>query len=144
MRTGVSIIIQALLFFSPLTAKPGISVNEQLIAAEQRVIWEAVQRKQLRVLKDSLAEDYLDVSDVGVYTKTETLNLIPDLTLRDYKLSNFRVMRTSTTVAIVTYEATQHWTIKGQAGTSHVRATSVWVKRRGKWLIAFHQESTMS
>nr|MDQ3819744.1 nuclear transport factor 2 family protein [Acidobacteriota bacterium] len=116
---------------------------EQIIAAEKRVIWEAVKKKQTDVLRESLAEDYLDVSDVGVFNKSETLQLIPELNLRDYSLDKFKVIKAGRDTAVVTYEAIQHWTLKGQEGSSHVRASSLWVERKGKWLIVFHQESTL-
>ncbi len=71
------------------------------------------------------------------------LQLIPDLTVQDYSLDKFKVIRLNQTVGVVTYEATQHWTMNGQAVPGHVRATSVWINRGGKWLVVFHQESTI-
>jgi len=121
----------------------GAVFAEQLLAAEKRVIWEAVAKKRMNVLRRFLADDYLDVSDVGVFTKSETLQLIPDLTLRDYSLDKFKVIKLNRNAGIVTYEAIQHWTIKGQEAPSHVRASSLWIKRGGKWLVIFHQESTI-
>lgn len=119
------------------------TLEEQIIAAEKRVIWEAVSKKQVDLLREFLADDYLDVSDVGVFNKSETLQLIPDLNLRDYSLDKFKVIKAGRDTAIVTYEAIQNWTLKGQEGSSHVRASSVWVMRGGRWLIIFHQESTL-
>ena len=78
-----------------------------------------------------------------MFTKSETVQLIPDLTLKDYSLDKFKVIRTEKNSAIVTYEAIEHWTIKGQEGSSYVRATSMRVNRKGKWLAIFHQESTI-
>jgi len=143
LARGALVVILILPLFSFVNAKPRLTLEEQLVAAEKRVIWEAAAKKQIDVLRGSLADEYLDVSDVGVFTKSETLQLIPDLTLRDYSLDKFKVIRLNKDAAIVTYEAVQHWTIKGQEAPSHVRATSVWVNRRGKWLVIFHQESTI-
>ena len=125
-------------------ARHKLSIDETLIANEKRVLWEAVVKKQIDVLRDSLADEFLDVSDVGIFTKSETIKLIPDLTIKDYSLDHFKVVFVSREARVVTYEAIQHWTIKGQDAPSHVRASSVWVNRRGKWLVIFHQESTMS
>ena len=69
------------------------------------MIWEAVAKKQIDVLQSSLANDYLDVSDVGIFTKTETLKLIPNLTLRDYSLDKFKVIKLNRNADLVTYEA---------------------------------------
>lgn len=118
-------------------------LESTLVASEKRVIWEAVTKKEMKVLEDSLMDDYLDVSDVGVFTKQETLKLIPDLEVRDYTLSEFRVLMLDRDAAVVTYKAVQHWSINGQPGPTDVRASSVWVKRGGKWRVAFHQESAL-
>jgi hypothetical protein len=138
-------LLLLLLIASPCLGKgtPKATLEEQIVANEKRVIWEAVAKKQVGVLRDALAEDYLDVSDVGVFNKSETLQLIPELNLRDYTLDKFKVVRVDSGSAIVTYEAVQHWTLKGQEGSSHVRASSVWARRGGRWLIVFHQESTL-
>jgi hypothetical protein len=135
------LIIPALAFAAGATKTP---LADGLIAAEKRVLWEAVLHKQMDVLRSSLADDYLDVSDVGVFNKTETLQVIPDLTVKDYSLDKFKVISIDKDSAIVTYEAIQHWTFKGQTGPTHVRATSVWVKRGDQWLVVFHQESTIN
>ena len=136
-------LVFVLLRFSPVIAQTKATFDERLIAAEKRVIWEAVAKKQIDILQSSLADDYLDVSDVGIFTKSETLQLIPNLTLRDYSLDKFKVIKLNRNAGVVTYEAIQHWTIKGQEGASHVRATSVWINRGGKWFVVFHQESTI-
>src|SRR5213079_749411 len=113
-------LVFVLLHFSPVSAQSKATFDKRLIAAEKRVIWEAVAKKQINVLQSSLAQDYLDVSDVGIFTKTETLQLIPNLTLRDYSLDKFKVIKLDKNSAIITYEAIQHWTIRGQEAPSHV------------------------
>jgi hypothetical protein len=44
-------------------------------------------------------------------------------------------------VAILTFSATQDATCGGAAEPSPVWASTVFVKRGGKWLAAFHQET---
>jgi len=145
MKKALSIVVVlAISSLSVAGFSSKLTLEEQIIAAEKRVIWEAVSKKQMDVLREFLADDYLDVSDVGVFNKSETLQLIPDLNLRDYSLDKFKVIKAGRDTAIVTYEAIQHWTLKGQEGSSHVRASSVWVEHGGKWLVVFHQESTLS
>ena len=130
-----------------LTVAVNLSTGEidrpDLIAEEKRVIWKAVFEKDLPVLQRSLADDFLDVSDVGVFTKKSTIDLVPTLTIKDYKLDGFQVISPSKDTAIVTYEAIQHWMIDGREAPSHVRASSVWARRGGQWRVVFHQESTL-
>ena len=60
-------LVFVVLRFSPVIAQTRAAFEERLIAAEKRVIWEAVAKKQIDVLQSSLANDYLDVSDVGIF-----------------------------------------------------------------------------
>ena len=120
------------------------AIEQRLIAEERRVVWEAVVKKEARVLQDAFDDQFLDVSDVGVFTKAETIKLIPSLNVKDYALEKFRVIMANKEAAIITYEAIQHWTIDGKEAPSHVRASSVWVRRSGRWRIMFHQESTLN
>jgi hypothetical protein len=120
------------------------AVEQSLIAEEKRVVWESVVKKDLKVLEESFAEEFTDVSDVGVFTKAETIKLIPSLTIKDYSLDKFKVILPGPDTAVVTYEAIQHWTIGGREEPSHVRASSVWVRRGGRWQVVFHQESTLN
>ena len=120
------------------------AIEQELIAAEKRVVWEAVVRRDLRTLREYFDDRFLDVSDVGIFSKSETIKLIADLNIKDYTLNNFRVIVANKAMAIITYEAVQHWTIEGKEAPSHVRASSVWVRRGGRWRITFHQESTLN
>ena len=154
MTKYIGSMIAILLAFTPLSfaqtpkakqaEKAKSTIEEKLIAEEKRVVWEAVVKKEIKVLQDFFANEFLDVSDVGVFTKSETIKLIPDLDVKDYSLDKFKVIMPNKETAIVTYEAIQHWTINGKDAPSHVRASSIWINRSGKWLITFHQESTLN
>ena len=119
-------------------------IEQKLVAEERRVVWEAVVKKDIRTLQAYFDDRFLDVSDVGVFTKSETIELIPNLNIKDYSLKGFKVIVPKEGTAIITYEAVQHWTIDGKEAPSHVRASSVWVRRGSRWQIIFHQESALN
>lgn len=50
-----------LLACSPVKSKPKLTHEEKLIAAEKGVIWEVVAKRQIDVLRRSVADEYLDV-----------------------------------------------------------------------------------
>src|ERR1051325_1751588 len=81
----------------PAQARPA-----QMIAKEKSVLWDAVSKKNMSLLRTSLAAEYLDVSDVGVFTRTDTLAVIPELQIKDYELKDFKVIPLGKTAAIVT------------------------------------------
>ena len=143
LAAGLLSLKSALLFGTPPSSSAPAGLSETIVAEEKKVIWEAVVRKDAPLLRERFADEFLDVSDVGVFTKVGTIALLPDLTITDYKLSEFKVIAPVKDTAVVTYEAIQHWQINGKDEPSHVRASSVWVRRGGKWLVAFHQESNL-
>src|SRR5256885_6466321 len=87
MTKYIGSMIAILLAFTPLSfaqipkarqaEKAKSTIEEKLIAEEKRVVWEAVVKKEIKVLQDFFANEFLDVSDVGVFTKSETIKLIP-------------------------------------------------------------------
>jgi hypothetical protein len=142
---GILILI-LIISTAPCPAQRKVKENAltlMLFRMERRVIWDAVVKKEMKVLNYFLADDYLDVSDVGVFTKQETLKLIPDLEISSYSLSDFKLIILNNDAAIVTYSAVQHWKIQGKEAPSNVRASSTWVRRGGRWRVVFHQESTL-
>jgi hypothetical protein len=44
-------------------------------------------------------------------------------------------------MALLTYKAEQHVTCGGTAAPVNIVATSMWIRRGGKWYAAFHQET---
>jgi hypothetical protein len=61
--------------------------------------------------------------------------------VRDYTVGDIDVLMLNADTAILTYSATQDATCGGAAEPSPVWASTVFVRRGGKWLAAFHQET---
>ncbi len=118
------------------------SVNEMLIALEKQA-WEAWKNKDGNFFQRILSEDTVGVGAGGVDNKTQIVKDIsgPGCEVRNYSLDNFRVVMPQKNTAILTYKAMQDATCNGKAVPATVWASSVFVKRSGKWLAAFHQET---
>ena len=124
------------------TGGSGAAANslEEMLIAREKEVWERIKKKDGAGFASYLAEDQIYVNGTGVYSKAETVKDIgvggpPDLTLDDWK-----VLMIDKDAAIVTYKATP----KAMAcGPEHVaqRNSTVWVKRNGKWLAVFHQDT---
>ena len=61
--------------------------------------------------------------------------------VKSYSLSDTKVDWIDKDTALLTYKAESDATCGGQKSPSPVYAASVWVKKNGKWIAAFHQET---
>jgi len=120
----------------------GQSLRDDMIELEKRVLWEAVKAKKMPLLKERIADDYMEVSDNGIFTKADVLETVPEIQVTDYSLTDFRTVALNKDAYVITYKVEQHWTYKGQPGPVHMFASSGWARRTGKWYVVFHQEIT--
>ncbi|HKB39930.1 MAG TPA: DUF4440 domain-containing protein, partial [Gemmataceae bacterium] len=66
-----------------------------------------------------------------------------DLKLTEYAAAKTRVTLLDREAALVTYELTLKGTFKGKEVPRKSFASAVWVKRDGRWLETFYQETPL-
>jgi hypothetical protein len=125
--------------------KPAMSkaqIQNNLIATEKK-LWEAWKNKDVKPFKAALLTDAIAVSNTGVDGREATLKSIADsdCKVNSYSLSDFKLTMLSADVAVLTYKGTQDATCGGTTVPAAVWASSVFVRRGGKWYAATHQET---
>ena len=127
---------------SPKPAMSKAQIQKNLIATEKK-LWEAWKNKDVKPFKAALATDAITVSDTGVDGRDATLKSIAgnDCKVNSYSLSDFKLTMLNADVAVLTYKGTQDATCGGAAVPAAVWASSVFVRRGGKWYAATHQET---
>jgi hypothetical protein len=119
------------------------SVEETLVTNEKR-IWEMYQKKDVKGLAELAAEDYYDIYPAGeAVDKKRYLADVLETEVKDYSLSDFKVIMLNDAAAIVVYKAKVHGAVKEREIRSQVAVTSGWAKRGGKWLNVFYRESVL-
>ena len=118
------------------------SVEAQLIALEKQA-WEAWKNKNGSFFQSNLSDDTVGVGAGGVDNKAQ---IVKDISgggceVKSYSLDNFKLVMLEKNTAILTYKAMQDATCNGKTIPAAVWASSMFVKRGGKWLAAFHQET---
>lgn len=121
------------------------SVKETLIALEKQA-WEGWKNKDGKFFQSFLSEDTIAVSSSGVDNKAKIVSDISssNCEVRSYSLDNFNLVMLDKNTAILTFKGVQDFTCGGKAGPPMVWGSSVYVKRGGKWLNAFHQETPVT
>src|SRR5215207_5780461 len=125
-------------------AKPeAVPVEEELIAKEKRT-WELYKNRDVKALAELTGEDFYDIYPAGeVVDKKRYLQDVLEIEVKDYSLSDFKVIMLNEGAAVVVYKAKAHAVVKGGELKSEVAVTSGWARRGGKWLNVFYRENVL-
>src|SRR5882724_4538439 len=117
------------------------SIEAQIVALEKSA-FEAWKNKDRKFFEDHMSEagQYLDSNGVGAKAQYVKAIIDNNCTVSSYTLDNTKVTMLSKDVELLTYRYAHDVVCGGHAEPSPLWATTVYVKRGSKWLIAFHQE----
>ena len=117
--------------------------SQRTIIATEKKLWEGWKNKDTKPFKAYLSADSIMIGDQGVANKTSAIKDLESMAceVKSYELSDIKVVFLNSSVALITYKATQDATCGGQQVPAAVWATSAYVMRGGKWLGASHQET---
>jgi len=118
------------------------SVRETLLTME-RQLWEAWKNHDGNTFQRVLSSDSIGVGRGGVDNRAAIIRDISgsDCVVRSYSFDNVQVVMLDRNTAILTYRAMQDATCGGSVLPPTVWASSVFVRRNGRWQAAFHQET---
>src|SRR5689334_21447432 len=147
MRKLVVVAAGLLMFgtlgFSQAGKGKNADVEAKLTGAEKQM-WEAWKNKDMGPFQQNLTDDTVMVDPGGVTQgkdkAVEFLSKNP-CDVKSYSLGDMKVKWIDKDTALVTYKAESDATCGGQKTPPSVYAASLWVKKNGKWLGAFHQET---
>jgi hypothetical protein len=113
-------------------------VADDAVAREKQV-WDAIKKRDFDRFASFLAEDQIEVFGWGVHDKAASVESIKGADLANAVLSDFKTVKVDDDAVVVTY------LVKGSGDLppAGARASTVWVKRDGKWLAAYHQDTTV-
>ncbi len=117
------------------------SVEAQLIALEKQS-WEEWKNKNGNFFQTLLTDEAVNVGVGGLSNKSQIVkSTSSDCEVKSFSVDNFKVVMLDKNVALLTYTAMQDGVCGGRAIPAKVISSSVYVKRGGKWLNAFYQET---
>lgn len=84
-----------------------------------------------RTLPDLIADDFFEFGASGrTWTATQVRGALVSEPARDVPMEDFAVARIAASVALVTYRSRD---------PRHAKRSSIWVRRKGRWVMCFHQ-----
>jgi len=120
-------------------------LRDELMALE-RASWEHLKTRDRVAMRRYLADDGLLIfSDGTRYDKREILDYIPNYRLDSYEIEpTYAVRMISPTVATLLYRITSRGAARlGRTTTDKVLASSLYVRRDGKWWSVLYQETPL-
>lgn len=118
------------------------SKTEAQIIALEKAAWEAWKNKNGAWFQANLADEAVQVSGDGVYNKTQIVkNNSTDCEIKSFSLDNFQFLMLDKNSALITFRGKQDGVCGGKTIPATVYATSVYVKRDGKWMNTLYTEA---
>jgi hypothetical protein len=125
---------------SPATLTPTADAE-----ANERMIWDAFQKKNIAGFESVLTEDNLEVEPDAVYDRAASVEsvrqMVNSAAFKGITLSDFKTVALDEDAKVVTYVGKSNSKGAPPAGMRH---STIWVNRGGKWMVAYHQGTTIT
>jgi hypothetical protein len=117
--------------------------DETLIRELEARSWVAWKTHDAAFFEQFLSDDHVEVHGYGITDKSAVVAGVrsPVCVVQSYSLGPLTVAKTSTDSALVTYRAEQDTLCGGARVPSPVWATSLYVKRVGRWVNVLYQHT---
>ena len=117
------------------------SSPDKVLIDREKELWEIVKNKQADAFRKYFAGNYSGVSSDGVKDINQEVEGIRNVDLKDYSLTDTKVVFPNKGTAVLTYKVTVQGSFQGQDISGVYYASSVWVNQDGKWLAVLHTEA---
>jgi hypothetical protein len=114
---------------------------DKVIIDRETALWEIVKNKQFDAFRKHYADNFLAVHSDGVTDINQQVEGVRNLDLKDYSLTDTKVVFPNKGTAVLTYKVTVQGSYQGQDIAGGYYASSVWIKQGGKWLAILHTEA---
>jgi hypothetical protein len=126
--------------------KPKVSKAQLLkqLSANETKLWEAWKNKDAKPFRTYLSADSVMVGSGGTQNKTDAIKEITSMgcDVKSFALSDWKLSMIDADAVLITYKGTATGTCGGQAIPA-AWASSIWIKRGGRWQAFSHQETNV-
>jgi len=111
------------------------------IVAQERAGLDALKTGDLTAFANSTADDAIFVDAAGAASKEQVMKNVAGFRLSDYSMSDVRFVALSADSGMIVYRITETGTSHGKEFAAKAIVSSLWVRRGGKWMCMFSQET---
>lgn len=124
--------------------KPKMSKAQLLkkLSANETALWTAWKNKDVKPFQMWLTADGVSIGEEGIGNKAELVKMLPSMPceVKSFTLSDWKLSMVDADAAVLTYKGVAEGTCAGQPIPT-VWSSSLWVNRKGKWVVFAHQET---
>jgi hypothetical protein len=127
---------------APAPSSTNANLKETLVNLEKKS-WEAWKHRDGSFFQDFLSDDHIELYSSGASNKAAVVATVnsPTCVVNDYAVDKFELTMVNEDCALLTYYAKQDTTCGGKAVPSPAWVSSLYVRRGGRWLNAFYQQT---
>ena len=118
---------------------------EKTIMAAERAVTEAFAKGNLAVFKEHVSADGWGIDAMGRAPVADPVKdfaaITKEMKVSSWDLSDSKIQWVDANTAVHSYKWTGKGTDHGQPMPETVWNSTVWTKKNGKWMAAFHQET---
>ncbi len=138
-------MILCCLLFSAMTANAATTDDElkTLLVGLEKDSWVAWKNRDGSYFEHFLSDDHLEISPQGVAGKALVVKFVnsPACVVKSYEVDTFALTRVDENTAILTYRSKQDTLCNGVTVPSPAWATSLFVRRGGRWQNLLYQHT---
>jgi ketosteroid isomerase-like protein len=134
-------LVTVLLVFAAIARSAENAELQKQIAAKESQGLDDLKSGNYDDFASLTADDAIFMDSRGSASKTEVMNNTRNFRLKDYTMTDVRMVRVSGSAGVLLYELSETGASHGKDFTAKVNVSSLWAKRGGRWLCLFSQET---
>ena len=139
---GVSRGVSLILLTAPFCCgQPQPAALREQIVAQERAELDSLKTGDLKTFANFLGDDAVFVDAQGAAGKAEVVKHTADFRLHEYAIADVRFVRLSADSGPIVYTMTESGASHGKEFAARVHVSAVWLKRDGRWMCVFSQET---
>ena len=119
----------------------GTSASDDALVANERKLLQALEKNDADAFKALVTMDGISADANGFMKISDFIPMIAQMKMSNSKVGDPHVVHVDANTAVVTYTWTGTATVGDQTFDKPTYCSTVWTKRGGKWLAAYHQET---
>jgi len=122
-------------------APAGGNALREKIVAQERAELDSLKAGDMAAFANFLADDAVFLDAAGAAGKAEVMKNTAGFRLREYTMTDVRFVALAADSGLITYRMAETGTSHGKEFAAKVYVSALWLKRDGRWLCVFSQET---
>jgi hypothetical protein len=130
----------ALMLFGVTICIAQPSLRDEIVAKERAEL-DSLKTGNMSVFANLIADEAVFVDTHGSAGKDEVVKNSAEVRLLDYSMTDVRFVALSADSGLIAYRLVESGTSHGKRFNAKVNVSALWLKRGGKWVCVFSQET---